>query len=650
MNLQLNVQPIQVYSSENTSLVTLLEQSRHTSPFYGLVVGRFGKIEGYFSNAELLQYCLHVGLDFVDDIDHLRGFKSYLRRSFTLLSSIPKEPIELNDTDLLIIKKDHQYIGCIDRENYLNALTKVQQHSLRHYETIFQAMPNGVIAVDIEGHITMINKAGVKISGVPYEKAINRFITDVVPPKGLLEVLQSGQGQTEKYKVRKRWYVSYREPIYDGMQLVGAVGVFDDISRMESLTSELDTYRQLLRENELLLNTSSLGIAIMQHNNTVIRQNERFKQHYISIMYDDYNREQFRKTFEHALKKQQEKTLTIQNKQGQVLHCRFTPIENLNLKTPDRIIVQIEDNSATFEQHHRMQNLQNNIQHIFSLRHTESVPISAAFEERLAHISKVNTPILLLGAQGTGRSVTAKQIIHYSERNCMPFITIDCAQQTAKQLELMLFGIYEVPPIFALATGGTLYIKNIDYLPLELQKKLVPALKALTNLNIRLITSMSENSIINIFEPLYYTINAITLDHPPLKDRHEQAKQVIVMMLQHLCAKHNRKITLSEESLDFLVYNEWLCNFQTIKTLLEHLCLHSPSDVWHPTHFLQEAAKITNKPITVNSIFPLKDAVNEVEKEMLSLLMKKNLSYRQMAKILDVNPSTIVRKIKKLKV
>ena len=116
-----------------------------------------------------------------------------------------------------------------------------------------------------------------------------------MPPKGILQVLQTGQGQIEKYKVRKRWYISYREPIYDGKQLVGAVGVFDDISKMETLTSDLETYRQLLRENEMLLNTSNLGIAVMNTSEDILRQNEQFQQFHLSLLYEDYERSRFRK-------------------------------------------------------------------------------------------------------------------------------------------------------------------------------------------------------------------------------------------------------------------------------------------------------------------------------------------------------------------
>ncbi|WP_458463312.1 hypothetical protein, partial [Paenibacillus sp.] len=155
-------------------------------------------------------------------------------------------------------------------------------------------------------------------------------------------------------------------------------------------------------------------------------------------------------------------------------------------------------------------------------------------------------------------------------------------------------------------------------------------------------------------EQLYYSINAIRLVHPPLAERSGHTRQVITQLLDQLCEKHDRQITLPEESLTFLMHNHWIAGFHSIRTLLEQFFLYLQADVWQPSHFQshqhQKNTGTINKPIIVNTIFPLKEAVNAVEKELLLLLMEKNISYRQMAKILDVNPSTIIRKIRKMEV
>lgn len=653
MKLALTLQPIQVYSSEQTTLTKLLQDMQYKPFAYGLIVGKFSKLEGFFSSFELLQYCLKVGLEHIEDVDHLRLFAKQLNQNYTVLSAIPSTFINLEENiELLIIKQSGQYIGCINRMSYLNAVAKMQQRHLRHYETIFQAMPSGVIAVDIEGRIMMMNRAGEQISGVPYEKAIGQFITDVVPPKGLLQVLQTGQGQIEKYKVRKRWYISYREPIYDRKQLVGAVGVFDDISKMEALTSDLETYRQLLRENEMLLNTSHLGVAVMDTNGEILRQNERFQHLYLSLIYDDYQRSQFRNTFQRVVNGiQKDKSIHIQTKQQRWLKCRFSSIQGAEENSIDRIIVQVEDITSEREQQQKTLLLTQHLRHFFTVKAIDSIPISDEFEERLQHIAKVNAPVLLIGDRGTGRSVTARHIIRYSERHMMPFIEIDCTSYTKNQLEQLFFNVYNPPPLLTLAAGGTLFIKNIDYLPAQLQEKFIHMLEKLNGLNIRLITSISSEPSDYLNEQLYYSINAIRLMHPPLRERPQHTKEVIMHLLRHLCDKHNRQITLPEESLTFLMNYSWVANFHSIQMRLEHYCLHLKADIWHPQYFqAKQISNTTNKPIIVNTILPLKDAVNEVEKALLILLMEQNISYRQMAKILEVNPSTIVRKIRKTEV
>ena len=259
---------------------------------YGIILGRLGKIEGFFSSLDLLQHCTAIGFEHIEDIESLKTTPSWLQRRFQIIDDYPnaEEPFP-TDVELLIIQKEKHILGAIDRASFNEAVVKTQHYAkIRHFETVFNAVPNGIIAVNIEGNIIMMNPAAEKISGVPLHNAMGYFITDVVPPGGLLQVLQTGQGHMEKYKVRKRWYISHREPIFDGKQLVGAVGVFEDVSKWESLSSELESVRQLIKENEALMASTEDGIAILDEKSSIFRQNTLFHNLYLSVIYDDKQR------------------------------------------------------------------------------------------------------------------------------------------------------------------------------------------------------------------------------------------------------------------------------------------------------------------------------------------------------------------------
>ncbi|WP_431028615.1 sigma 54-interacting transcriptional regulator [Lysinibacillus sp. LZ02] len=660
MEQTIKLQPIGIFPSDTTTLLHLLNTMTTQAYRYGMIIGRFGKLEGFFTAMDLLQYCMKMGFDYIEDIDQLRAFARMVNKQFTIVTHIPSIKYEWPaDTHLLIIKQDNKYMGCIDKATFYEAVAKTQQFQLKHYKTVFQAVPSGIMAVDIQGNITMMNQAGEKISGVPLEKAIGRFITDVVPPKGLLQVLQTGQGQVEKYKVRKRWYISHREPIFDGKQLVGAIGVFEDISKIESLTSELETYRQLVRENEMLMDTSEHGIAIMDPNGDILRQNALFHQFYISIMYEESQRVKFSQALQDIIQnKKTQSTIRMTNRHQQVLDVHFSIITNQEQRTIDRIVVRISNITTTSQHLKKINALQQQLHHVFTLTNDSIVSYSTELTNKIKQIAKVSSSVLIKGAIGTGRSTLAKQIVLNSERKKAPFIEIDCRTKTKNELEYVLFtttleGYY----LFSLATNGTLYFKNIDYLPYTLQERLASLIEQqASTINIRIMASISTDVSFgqkpNFSEKLYYLINAITFHIPPIAEKPEETKTIIQHFIHLLSEKHHRSITLTADAIQFLLRQQWTENLKEIFSLLERLVLSSHRTLFHAFHIKQLLAlqeDISKKSIIVNDILPLKTAVKELEKELLFLLNEKNISYRQMAKILDVNPSTVVRKIRNIK-
>ena len=217
--------------------------------------------------------------------------------------------------------------------------------------------------------------------------------------------------------------------------------------------------------------------------------------------------------------------------------------------------------------------------------------------------------------------------------------------------------------LLRLAARGTIYFKNIDYLPYSLQEQLSGLLAqqfASTEskdniLDVRIISSISKKIDFigsNAFsEKLYYLINAITLSIPQPHERLIDVQQIILQFVDTLNVKYSRQVILTKEALAYLVEHKWSRYFIDIFMFLEQFFNTTAQEVIHVTHidlFNKNDINSLNKPIIVNEIVPLKEAVKEVERELLYLLSEKNMSYRKMAKILDVNPSTIVRKVKNL--
>lgn len=639
---------------------------------YGIILGRLGKIEGYFSSLDLLKYCADTGFEHIEDMESLKTTPSWLRKQFKIIEVYPnvEEPFPV-DVDLLILQKDKQFYGAIDLPSFNEAVVKMQHYKLRHFETVFNAVPNGIMAVNIEGKIIMMNPAAEKISGVPPHKAMGSFITDVVPTGGLLQVLQTGQGHIEKYKVQKRWYISHREPIFDGKQLVGAVGVFEDVSKMESLSSELESVRQLIKENEALMASTDDGIAIFDEKSNILRQNTLFHNFYVSVISDNKNRMAIFRTLQDVIKFNEKlKTLHVVNSAGRILLFKFASIFESETQITKQIIVRIKDVTVNKLSEKKMHNLQKTLKYLFLPQQDENFvkdsPVMKELDDKVKQIAKVSAPVLIKGGMGTGRTSLAKYIVLNSERKDALFIEIDCLGKSEKELQHLIFSKSGNSfNILRLAARGTIYFKNIDYLPYTLQEQLAGLLASQFTsdeskeniLDIRIISSISKEidfiSVNAFSEKLYYLINAITLSIPPPNERLHDVQQIILQFIATLNVKYRRHVTVTKETLAYLMERQWKRYFVDIFIFLEQFFNTTAQEVIHVTHidlFNKNDNNRLNKPLIVNEIIPLKEAVKEVERELLYLLSEKNMSYRKMAKVLDVNPSTIVRKVKRLNI
>ena len=670
LNQTIHYQKVGIYNSTDYSLLSLIDDFLEKDYEYGLVKNRFGDIIGYFTSKQLLQYCRKVGFEHVEDIETLSLFIKMLNKDFKIIEEHKATQISLTSShELYVVKKDIEIIGVIDKEKYMDSVVETQQYELHHFKTMFNAVPSGIIAVNIEGIITMMNPAAERLGAVRKEDALGQFITDVFPPDGLLRVLQTGQGHVEKYKVRKWWYVSYREPIYDGKRLVGAVGVFNDISKIEMLSTELESVKQLVKENEALMDHSDHGIAIIDVQGNILRQNRQFHQIYLAIINEMKQRMQLFQAIQDVINKQLLRfDLEIKIGKGNIYHFQFSSlIEDGCLRS---IITRVIDITMAKEKEIITQQIHETHRSLFGIK-SENRFIAEGEEmkeltKKALKAAKVSAPILIKGKFGTGRSAVAQQIVLESDRRNAPFIEIDCFGKGYNEL-YRLFHSKDLASLHLLqaAAGGTLYFKNIDFLPHSLQEQLANVLAEQSDVkaikqnlkiyDVRFIASISTDLSFdgaNVFcERLYYLLNAITLQLPPIENRERDIRCIIESFIEKLEQKFDLRIHITNEAINYLVKRRSSGNLREIYELLERYIVNFPQNIIDQDQlvlFTANQETVLQKLVNVNQVIPLKQAVVEVEKELIQLVGSQNISYRKMAKILEVNPSTIVRKVKNL--
>jgi two-component system nitrogen regulation response regulator GlnG len=225
----------------------------------------------------------------------------------------------------------------------------------------------------------------------------------------------------------------------------------------------------------------------------------------------------------------------------------------------------------------------------------------------IGRIAGSDVTVLLRGESGTGKELVARAIHHYSRRAGRPFVAVSCAAIPGTLLESELFGHERGAFTDAkerklgkleLAHGGTFYLDEIGDMPLELQVKLLRALQERTiervgggdtiRIDVRVLaatnrdleTLMKEGK---FRDDLYYRLNVVTLNLPPLRER----RRDIPLLVEHFLAKHGPDLGergVAPEALDRLVGHDWPGNVRELENVVQRAIVMASNGVIAPEH------------------------------------------------------------------
>ncbi len=275
--------------------------------------------------------------------------------------------------------------------------------------------------------------------------------------------------------------------------------------------------------------------------------------------------------------------------------------------------------------------------------------------------SKTDASILLLGQSGVGKEVFANYIHQNSPRAKKPFIAINMAAIPENLIESELFGFEKgaftdaseaKAGQFELANGGTLFLDEIGEMPYGVQAKLLRALQEKEvrrlgssksiKIDIRVVSATNANLTDKIKdgefrEDLYYRLNTIPLNIPPLKDRKDEILEIAQKILEQNCEKYGFEIkSFSNESTEQLLSYNWPGNIRELISVVERAVILSDGDVIQPDALFLESRGLTkNRDIASME----KELINEV-------LESENRDLEKASKTLGMSISSLEKKIK----
>lgn len=314
---------------------------------------------------------------------------------------------------------------------------------------------------------------------------------------------------------------------------------------------------------------------------------------------------------------------------------------------------------------------------------TTIVAQSAAMQDLIMtamKVAKVGCTVLLLGESGTGKEVLAKLIHQHSERSG-PLVKVNCGAIPETLLESELFG-YEYGAFtgakkggstgkFEQAHKGTILLDEIGELPLHLQVKLLRVLqeKVVTKIggskaqqiDTRIIAATNKNLFKMVQEgkfreDLFYRINVIPLQIPPLRERKEDIMPLIYYFKNKFEHKYRQKVDCSREVIRVFMSYDWPGNVRELENVIERIHVISThgeivtQEILIRDYLNIHRQKQLSETVSVHGIGSLKRAVEEVERQMLTLALKRFRTLKQVALALEVDESTVSRKLKKLNI
>jgi len=283
--------------------------------------------------------------------------------------------------------------------------------------------------------------------------------------------------------------------------------------------------------------------------------------------------------------------------------------------------------------------------------------------------------ISLRGESGTGKEVFARAIHSKSLKKGL-FIPLNCAAMPEALLETELFGYVGgaftgadkkgKPGLFEVADRGTIFLDEIAEMPLGMQAKL---LRVVQDKKVRRIGSTKEKSIdVRIItatnrdieemveegrfrEDLYFRINVLPVLIPSLNGRRDDIPLLAQYFLSDINAKRCEEVkVISDEALNKLQNHNYKGNVRELKNIIERASIMSDSDIIIPDDIIFASDLSTNfRAKKVSPDKPLKETMNDIERDIVYNALAEGLSIRQTAKKLGLSHVALINKIKKHK-
>ncbi len=554
---------------------------------------------------------------------------------------------------------------------------------------ILDSIHNGVIVVNRQGLIVVINKAAAELVNYSQEKALGTRVDIVVPNTKLLDIMDTGQAEHNCHlEIANRIVITNRSPIRKGEAIIGAVGIFQDVSEFETLSQQYDMVKEINKELDAIIESLDDGIVVADRNGFILKANHAYQQ-MTGITAEEFVGKHVRELVKQGyigrsvteMVVERNSPVTIVDiRNNKELLLTGNPVYNdkgelVRVVTAIRDVTQLNSLKEQLAETEKIKN-----RYYLELEHLRSqqpfrkiITNNPEMRQKLDlafHVAHVDSTVLILGESGVGKELIAQLIHRASKRSKGPFIKINCGAIPTNLLESEFFG-YEPgaftgalkegkPGLFDLAQGGTLFLDEIGEIPLDLQVKILRTLqdKEITrvggkkniSLDVRIVAAtnrdlkkmMQENT---FREDLYYRLSVVPIYLPPLRSRKEDIVPLVSEFLTKFNGQYGYQKWIHPDVMERLLSYHWPGNIRELENTIERLVVTSRDECISQENLAGiPAAKLDSSNQTITT---LKGVLEGEEKRVIAEAYRTLNSTRKAALQLGISQSSLVKKLHK---
>ncbi|KZR59818.1 sigma 54-interacting transcriptional regulator [Pseudobacillus badius] len=580
------------------------------------------------------------------------------------------------------VNEQREPVGYITMEEAKNQLAHLQLESLNHS---LNSAEIGIITTNQQFEVNFMNETAGQILGLPRSILAGRNYRKMMATEVEMANILAGEkkfGVDSTFNFKK--ITGHFSPVYHEGQIEGIVHVFYLQEHLEKAVSRLEFVRELTEELQTIYAASNEQIMVVQPSGEISNITGSFLKNF----WKPYKKEDLigRSVFEleadglfepnvfaQCLKEQQRISMT-QSSRGET-KVLSTAVPIMKKDRLEKVIVLSRDVSIEEMSERRYAEGGNPLTPDLTKKLVYRSREMAELVKQLKEVAETESTVLITGESGAGKEVIASHIHAYSRRSDAPFVTINCGAIPENLLESELFGhekgaftsaVERKKGLFEAADGGTIFLDEISEIPLHMQVKLLRVLQereivrvgglAPIKVNVRVLaaTNRSLRKMVaaqTFREDLFYRLHVVPLQIPPLRKRKEDIAPLALSFLEKLNETYKREKKLSREGLQLLESYQWPGNIRELQNVMERLVVIGKQEVISGDDVFRavwDSESDEKAHLTVRGIMPLKEAVQEVEDQLIRLALGKYKTAIKASAALGVSASTVSRRMKKV--